>query len=164
LAQRLVREGQLRRLAHGLFVHPERSRFGEVPPTDEELMRAFLGGSDFVFTGPEHWNALGLGSTAVFAARLVYNAKRSGLFDFGGRRFLLRRVAFPTQPSPEWYVVDLFENAAQAGVSPQDLAGALQRALPRGLLRKERLAAMAERYATKANAALITAAIAEAGR
>ena len=37
LAQRLVREGSLVRIARGLFVHPERSHFGAVPPTDEEL-------------------------------------------------------------------------------------------------------------------------------
>ena len=46
------------------------------------------------FTGSEHWNALGLGTTAVFPAKLVYNTKRSGEFTLGGRRFLLRRVGF----------------------------------------------------------------------
>jgi hypothetical protein len=55
-------------------------------------MRAFLDGGPFVFTSPERWNALGLGSTAVFAAPLVYNTKRSGAFELGGRRFVLRRV------------------------------------------------------------------------
>lgn len=39
LASRLVREGQLVQLAHGLFVHPKQSRFGVVPPSDEALMR-----------------------------------------------------------------------------------------------------------------------------
>ena len=75
LAQRLVRDGQLVQLAHGLFAAPKRSRFGDVPPTDEALLRAFLGGEPFVFTGPERWNALGLGTTAVFATPLVYNTK-----------------------------------------------------------------------------------------
>ncbi|MFN0061924.1 MAG: hypothetical protein ACKVPX_05350, partial [Myxococcaceae bacterium] len=95
LAKRLVREGRLVPLAHGLFAYPRRSRFGTVPPTDEELMRAFLEGGLFVFTGPERWNALGLGTTSVFAAPLVYNTKRSGTFELGGRPFVLRRVAFP---------------------------------------------------------------------
>lgn len=51
LANRLVRECRLVRLAHGLFAHPSRSRFGTVPPTDGALVRAFLDGSPFVFTG-----------------------------------------------------------------------------------------------------------------
>ena len=42
-------------------------------------MRTFLDGGPFVFTGAERWNALGLVSTAAFAAPLVYNTKRSGL-------------------------------------------------------------------------------------
>ena len=64
LARRLVGEGKLRPLARGLFVHAKEGRFGEVPPTDEAIMRAFLGGP-FILTGPEQWNALGLGTSAA---------------------------------------------------------------------------------------------------
>ena len=106
LARRLVQEGTLTRLGQGLFVSPRKSKFGWAPPNDEELMRGFLGGARFLMTGPERWNPLGLGSTAVFPARLVYNTKRSGEFELGSRRFLLRRVRFPKQPTPEWAAVD----------------------------------------------------------
>lgn len=159
LAKRLVREGELVPLAHGLFARPARSRFGDVPPTDKEFMRAFLGGAPFVFTGPERWNALGLGSTAVFATRLVYNTKRSGTFGFGGRRFLLRRVAFPDNPPPEWFVVDLFENADQAGASARELAQTLERALRRGAFDRERLEQMTREFASKATARLVKSAL-----
>jgi hypothetical protein len=40
-----------------------KSRFGDVPPTREELLRGFLEGSPYVITGPERWNPLGLGTT-----------------------------------------------------------------------------------------------------
>jgi hypothetical protein len=150
LAKRLVREGTLVPLAHGLFAHPKRGRFGEVPPTDEELMRAFLGGSSFLFTGPYRWNALGLGTTAVFAAPLVYNTKRSGTFQLGGRRFVLRRVAFPKKPTPEWFVVDLLQHAGQAGASRADITIALARALARGMFDQARLRDMARRYGRRA--------------
>ncbi len=163
LAKRLVREGQLVPLAHGLFASPERSRFGDVPPTDQELMRAFLDGSSFVFTGPERWNALGLGSTAVFAIPLVYNTKRSGTFEFGGRRFLLRRVAFPQNPPREWFAVDLLENAEQAGASTRELAETLGRATRRGAFSRARLEEMTEKFASKATASLVRAAL-EASR
>lgn len=161
LAKRLVREGLLVPLAHGLFYHPQKSRFGSVPPTDQELMRAFLDGTSFVFTGPEKWNALGLGSTAVFATPLVYNTKRSGPFTFGGRPFQLRRVAFPESPSPEWFVVDLLENADQAGASRTELAAALARALRREAFSRERLGEMKKKFASKATASLVDTALGE---
>jgi hypothetical protein len=122
-------------------------------------MRAFLDGSAFVFTGSERWNALGLGSTAVFATPLVYNTKRSGTFELGGRRFLLRRVAFPANPPAEWFVVDLLENAEQAGASVTEIAAALSRALGRGGFDRERLHQLAHKYASKTTAALIDAAL-----
>ncbi len=126
-----------------------------VPPTDDELMRAFLDGSPFVFTGPERWNALGLGTTAVFASSLVYNTKRTGTFVLGGRRFLLRRVRFPASPSPEWFAVDLFEHANQVAASREDLTASLTRALERGTLSRERLREMSREYATQATQAFI---------
>ncbi len=159
LARRLTRDGQLVRLGHGLFSRPRRGRFGTVPPSDEESMRAFLDGGPFVFTGPDRWNTLGLGTTAVFPMPLLYNTKRSGTFDIGGRRFRLRRVAFPTRPSREWFVVDLFENAAEAGSSRAELTQALTSALRRGAFEPERLREMATRYGTRATSQLIESAL-----
>jgi hypothetical protein len=159
LAQRLVRDGQLVQLAHGLFAAPRRSRFGPVPPTDEALLHAFLDRGPFVFTGPERWNALGLGTTAVFATPLVYNTKRSGLFVFGERQFLLRRVAFPETPSPEWFVVDLFENAEQAAAAPEELRGALEAALRAGKFDRDQLASMSTRYGSRRTQSLVNAAL-----
>ena len=163
LAQRLVRDGKLLPLAHGLFASPGKSRFGAVPPSEHEVMRAFLEGGPFVFTGPDRWNALGLGTTAVFAMPLVYNTKRSGEFELGGRRYLLRRVAFPKTVTAEWFAVDLFEHASQAGTSRADLAEALVRALSRGVFDRERLREMANRYGTKQTAALVDSALEASG-
>jgi hypothetical protein len=158
LARRLVEGGALVPLAHGLFAHPRQSRFGPVPPRDEEIMRAFLDGGPFVFTGPERWNALGLGTTAVFAVPLVYNTKRSGTFTFGNRRFLLRRVAFPEDPPAEWFVIDLLEHADQAAASPADLAEALGRALAHGRFDRGRLVELARRFGSRATQTLVEGA------
>lgn len=38
LARHLVEQGALVPLAHGLFVHPRRGRFGLVPPVDKEVI------------------------------------------------------------------------------------------------------------------------------
>lgn len=159
LAKRLVREGALIPLAQGLFACPKRGRFGTVAPTDTEIMRAFLEDAPFVFTGPERWNALGLGSTAVFASTLVYNTKRSGLFELGGRKFDLRRVAFPQPPPLEWFVVDLLENAGSVSASPRELADALVPALRRGAFDPRRLGTMVDRFGTRRTQVLVHDAI-----
>lgn len=159
LAKRLVQEGALQQLAHGLFVAPKHSRFGPVPPNDAALMTAFLDGSAFVVSGPERWNALGLGTTAMFASTLVYNTKRSGEFELGGRRFLLRRVAFPTAPSAEWFVIDLFENASMAATSVESLAASLTTALQTGRFHRARLGEMALRFGTRRTQQHVLAAL-----
>jgi len=84
LAQRLVREGTLQRISRGLYYAPVASRFGPVPAPDEVILRAVLGGDPFLISGPPRWNALGLGSTAMFATTLVYNSRRNGEFVLGG--------------------------------------------------------------------------------
>ncbi len=131
-----------------------------MPPGDEELLRAFLDDTPFVLTGPDRWNALGLGTTAVFAETLVYNHKRSGRFVLGGRAFQLRRVAFPDTPVPEWYAVDLLQHADQVGAARSDIANALARALAVGRFDGDRLRAMAARYATQAIRELLDSAMA----
>jgi hypothetical protein len=52
----------------------------------------------------------------MFAVTLVYNTRRSGEFQLGGRRFLLRRVYFPEKPTAEWFIVDLLQHHDMAGV------------------------------------------------
>ena len=155
LAKRLVEEGKLRKAAQGLFYAPIESRFGPAPARDEELLRVFLKGGRFVITGPPHWNALGLGSTAVFAATLVYNTKYSGKFTFDSRPFLLRRVRFPEDPSPEWFVVDLLQHHGMAGVELGELTDRLAEISRQGRLDTELLLQMAWEYGTHATRALV---------
>jgi len=155
LARRLVREGKLREAAHGLFYAPIESRFGPAPAREEEILRAFFGASPFVITGPPRWNALGLGSTAMFAAALVYNTRRTGEFTFDGRRFLLRRVLFPESPPLEWFVVDLLQHHEMAGASLAETEERLVATLREGRWNRDRLRDMARAYGTKATLALV---------
>jgi hypothetical protein len=163
LARRLVLEGKLQQAAHGLYYAPVQSRFGQAPPTDDEILRGFLGDSPFVITGPPKWNALGLGATAMFAATLAYNQKRSGEFTFDGRRFLLRRVYFPEAPSPEWFVIDLLQHHEMAGIALAELRDRLIATLREGRWNRERLRAMAGQYGTKATLALVEQCLRAAG-
>ena len=161
LARQLVERGELKPLRQGLYTSPRSGRFGPVPPRDEAVMEGFLEGDDFVFTGPEKWNTLGLGTTALHANPLVYNHKQTGLFDFGNRQFRLRRVAFPSQPPAEWFVIDLFEHAEEAGVSHEDLTERLKRIVASGTFRRDVLLSMAERFGSKSTLSRIRSAVAE---
>ena len=161
LARRLVDEGKLREAAHGLYYAPIPSKFGAAPAADEELLRAFLGGEPFLVTGPPRWNALGLGSTAMFATTLVYNTRRTGEVVLGGRRFLLRRVYFPDDPTPEWFVVDLLQHHDMAGVALSELREGLVATLRLGRWDRAHLREMAETYGTKATLALVVDALRE---
>jgi hypothetical protein len=118
-------------------------------PTDDELMRVFLDGTPYVFTGPDRWNTLGLGTTALYAIGMVYNRKRSGRVVLGGRPFLMRRRAFPGDPPVEWFVVDLFCHAEEAAASLADLSVALTVALREERFDRDRLAEMVRRFALR---------------
>lgn len=164
LARRLVDEGKLREAAHGLYYAPIPTRFGPAPASDKELLRAFLGGEPFVMTGPPFWNALGLGSTAMFAVILVYNTRRTGEFQLGGRRFLLRRVEFPENPTAEWFIVDLLQHHDMAGVGLSVLREGLVATLRMGRWDRERLREMAQAYGTKATQAVVDEALSASDR
>jgi len=163
LAKRLVREGRLKRLRHGFFTVPTEGRWGPGSPSDAELLRAFLGGDRYVLTGPEYWNALGLGATAVSPEQLVYNSKRSGTFELDGRRFRLRRVALPRRVTPEWYAVDLLENHDLGGASLQQLEAGLAHALAEKRLSARRLEAAARSHGTRGTRELVERAKRRAG-
>jgi hypothetical protein len=159
LARRLVDEGKLREAAHGLYYAPIPTKFGPAPAAGEELLRAFLADEPFLVTGPPQWNALGLGSTAMFAVTLVYNTRRTGEVVLDGRPFLLRRVYFPLDPSPEWFVVDLLQHHDMAGVALSELREGLIATLRLGRWDRQRLREMAETYGTHATRALVEDAL-----
>ncbi len=155
LAQRLIRDGSLRRISRGLYYAPIASKFGPAPPRDEVLLRAVLGDDPFLITGPPTWNALGLGSTAMFAVTLVYNTRRCGELVLDGRRFVFRRARFPRRPSPEWFVVDLIEHHDMAGVALSELRQHLVASLRTGRWNERRLRTLAKTYGTRTTIALV---------
>jgi hypothetical protein len=158
LAKRLVRTGALIRVRHGLFAAPIPTEFGAAP-AEVDVLRAFLGDAPFIFSGPEIWNSLLLGTTQIFAHRLVYNTKRSGPFTLCNRSYFFRRVNFPLAPSPEWYIVDLFEHGEGMDVVPPELALALTQALRHGRFNAARLWAMTVTYGSLSTRRHIESAI-----
>ena len=145
LATRLVAEGTLCHLGHGLYHCPEPSRFGPLPPDEHELVGAFLGRRPFVFSGTAAWNALALGTTQVSMVPLVYNENRSGVLLLNGRRYQFKRSRFPVRPTAEWFAVDFLNNLDDVvDADPPRNLRALRHRLCRDLDRARFAAALAE--------------------
>jgi hypothetical protein len=110
LAQ-LVKDGTLQKLSHGLYHYPKESVYGPTPPDEVILVRSFLKDNDFLITSPNAYNSLGLGTTQLYNKRVVYNHKRHGEFELGGRRFFFHaKPKFPKRLSTEFLLVDLVNN------------------------------------------------------
>lgn len=159
LVNRLVRLGHLRRVRQGLYHSPKQSRFGEVPPDDDAVLGAFLDGTPYVVTGPEQWNALQLGTVALHVWPRVYNTKVSGEHQLGNRRFHFRRTAFPSEPTPEWFVVDLLRNLDTVGGDPELVEELLRERVNAGTLDATVLWEAARVYGRRSEQAVVRRAI-----
>lgn len=107
----LVNDGTLRKLSQGLFYYPKQTVFGQAPPDEKKLVRAFLKDKDFLLTSPNVYNSLGVGTTQLYNNRVVYNHKHHGKIRLGNQEFDFRlKHEFPTKSTPEFLLVDLVDN------------------------------------------------------
>ncbi len=63
---KLVQQGLLEKIAAGLYYKPQTSRYGDLPPNDEALVKAFLREDSFLLFSWNEYNALGLGLTQLY--------------------------------------------------------------------------------------------------
>ncbi|MDQ3141420.1 MAG: DUF6088 family protein [Bacteroidota bacterium] len=107
-------EGTLEKLSQGLYYVPEKSSFGNVPPDEKELVRAFLKEDHYLLTSFNAYNSLGVGTTQLYNERIVYNRKRHAVVKLGNRNFHFhKKFAFPKKVTEEYLVVDLVNNLDQ---------------------------------------------------
>ena len=120
--KQLVADGTLQKMSQGLYCCPAKASFGEVPPKDEELVRAFLKSDDFLMTSPNFYNSLGVGTTQLYNKRVVYNHKRHGKFVLGGKVFDFRlKHKFPKKLTKEFLFVDLLNNLNELAEDRQEV-------------------------------------------
>ncbi|MEI8013166.1 MAG: hypothetical protein WCI27_11945 [Candidatus Omnitrophota bacterium] len=101
-------------MSQGLYYCPAKASFGEVPPQDEKLVAGFLKSEDFLLTSPNLYNSLGVGTTQLYNTCVVYNHKRHGRFELGGKMFDFRlKHKFPKELSEEFLLIDLLNNMNQ---------------------------------------------------
>src|SRR3989338_2724046 len=101
----------LEKAGAGLYYRPKKSVFGATPPSEHELVEAFLKGRDYLLVSPNLYNSLGVGTTQLYNTTVVYNRKRHGQFTLAGKRFDFRmKPRFPKTLSEEFLLVDLMNN------------------------------------------------------
>lgn len=120
--EELVENGQLEKLARGLYYVPKTSVFGKVPPAENFIIEGFLKDDRFLLVSPNLYNTLGLGTTQLYNKKIVYNHKRHGKFRLGNREFEFRRkYAFPSKLSPEFLLIDLANNLNELAEDKDEL-------------------------------------------
>lgn len=121
-ARELVEEGFLEKLQNGLYYYPKSSSFGAVPANEQNLVKTFLKEDDFLMTSPNAYNALKLGMTQLYNTLVVYNHKRHGMFELGGRKFEFRmKHRFPRKLTEEFLLVDLMNNLKSLAEDKEEL-------------------------------------------
>jgi len=109
--KQLLEDGTLVKLAQGLYYYPKKTAFGDAPPDEKVLIRAFLRDDRFLITSPNVYNVLGMGATQLYNQTVVYNHKRHGQLSLGNRTFDFRKKSFfPVELSREFLLVDLVNN------------------------------------------------------
>lgn len=107
----LVEHGIIHKLSRGLYYYPILTDFGVAPPNEKVLLKAFLKTDNFLVISPNDYNMLGLGTTQLYNDRYVYNLKRHGESEVGGRKISFRKKRMlPEKPTPEFLIVDLVNN------------------------------------------------------
>jgi hypothetical protein len=112
--KQLVESGVLKKLAGGLYAYPRKTVFGQAPAKDSDVVSAFLKDDQFLLASPNAYNSLGVGTTQLYDKTVVYNHKRHGDFQLGGRKFAFRvKPRFPKSLTKEFLLVDLVNNLDQ---------------------------------------------------
>ncbi len=104
----LVEEGCLRKLQNGLYVCPKMTDFGEALPDEQEILSKFLNDDHFVAYGLGQFNSLGLGTTQLYNRKIVFNRKRHGEMELGGRKYFFHKWReAPKQLTKEFLLVEM---------------------------------------------------------
>ncbi|MCX6309127.1 MAG: hypothetical protein NTY32_09980 [Bacteroidia bacterium] len=141
----LVKDGTLRKLSQGLYYAPKQSKFGAVPPRDNDLVERFLKNESFLLVSPNAYNGLGFGLTQLYNTTWVYNHKRRGEVKLNGKSFLFKlKSSFPASLSQEYLVVDLLNNLDELAEDNEQIVKSFQKNIDR--LDANELIKMAKQY------------------
>lgn len=127
-----VKAGIIHKAARGLYYVPQRTPFGDAPPSEEALVEKFLDDHHFLMFNPSCYNALELGTTQLYNKTVVYNHKRHGKFVLAGFEFDFRdKPRFPSrkQVNREYLLVDMLNNLSDLAEDPDTVLSNVRRKL-----------------------------------
>ena len=135
--KQLVKEGTLKKLAYGMYSVPKSNEFGETRPDEQSLLKSFLNDDHFVVYNPSQFNSLGLGTTQLYNRRVVFNRKRSGKFNLGGKvyHFYYWREA-PKKLTKEFLLVEMLNRLHLLAEDKDEILNNLANSLDNFDLRK----------------------------
>jgi len=158
---KLMEEGVLVKASGGLYMTPSKSRFGDMPANPAKLVAKFLNDDRFLMVNPNTYNGLGVGTTQLYNEVVVYNRKRHEHCELGGLKFDFRRkMDFPKMVTPEFLLVDLFNNVKHLAENHDDV---LRRAKDRAVdMDAKALRKMAKKYGKIGTKKIVQSLLAEA--
>lgn len=130
--QQLVAQGSVQKLAQGLYYKPKKNVFGDVPPSEGDLLAVFLKDKNFLSFNPSVYNSLRLGTTQLYNKTIVYNHKRHGVFELDQRLYDFRmkpRFPKPAQVTTEYLLVDMLNNLSDLAEDEEQVLERAQRKL-----------------------------------
>jgi len=128
----LSKRGTLRKVAPGLYYYPKTSMYGELPPSDYDLVNSFLKDDPFLLFTWNDYNSLQLGLTQLYNKVVVYNRKRHEEVRLGNKLFDFRRPTkgFPSELTKEFLLVDLLNNLSELTDDPEEVKNHIKNKLP----------------------------------
>lgn len=125
----LVREEMLEKVAAGMYYKPRYSKYGTLPPKDDDLIKAFLKDDQYLLFSWNAYNSLGLGLTQLYNKMVIYNHKRHCKCELDSRKFDFHRPVrgFPKKITKEYLLVDLVNNLRSLAEDSNAVKDAIQR-------------------------------------
>lgn len=146
LAAELIKRGLLKRAARGIYYSTSYGRPVRTKQLQVDLVRAYLKGRRFLFTGHDHWLLLGLRVTFACDWPWVYNDRIAGERSLGRFTFRFVRAPFPDEPTPEWFLVDLLNNVIASTPNPPEIPEAVMTTALEGMWNLDHLREMVSAY------------------
>lgn len=146
--KRLLEEGLLNKVGPGLYLRPQKSRYGLLPANERQLVSGFLKTDDYLMFSPNDYNSLRVGLTQLRNETFVYNNKRHEKIRLGRRNFNFKRPnnGFPKKLTKEFLLVDLINNLDYVGEPQDQVKESVARKVQSGEFDKKLLLSLAKQY------------------